>query len=174
MDTSVGIVWTHWSGTSGGPGISQFCFAGDDEFLDWDGTVVQGLVNAVRTFWDTNKNTLPNEINLTVDPTVDIYGIVSGALEQSFSASSAPATVTGTNTGAYAMPSGAKINFRTTTISNGRRVRGGVFIVPVGSDVFDTSGNVSSTPRTNWVTAMGVLKTYAKSIDLDQDRKSTR
>jgi hypothetical protein len=166
MDTSVGIVRTHWSGTSGGPGISQFCFAGDDSFADWDGTIAGTLTAAVRTFWDTNKNTLPNEINLTVDPTVDIYGIVTGTLEQSFSAASAPAVVTGTNTGAYAMPSGAKINFRTTTIANGRRVRGGVFIVPCGSDVFDASGNVSSTPRTNWVNAALAMRTAAAAANL--------
>lgn len=167
MDTQVGIVRTHWTGTSGGPGISQFAVIGDDEFISWDNTVAQAVVNAVRTFWDTNKNTLPNEISLTVDPTVDIFGIVTGTLEDSKTAAAAPATVTGTNAGAYSMPSGAKINFRTTTIANGRRVRGSVFIVPCGGDVFDTNGTVSSTPRTNWVTAAGVMKTAFKTVDLD-------
>lgn len=167
MDTQVGVVRTHWSGTSGGPGISQWCFVGDDEFASWDGTHAQTLVDAVRAFWEANKNTIPNEITLTVDPTVDIYGIVTGALEDSKTASTAPATVVGTNTGSYAMPSGAKINFRTTTIANGRRVRGSCYIVPCGSDVFDNAGNVSSTPRTNWVSTMTTVKSTAKAADMD-------
>lgn len=167
MDTDVGIVRTHWSGTSGGPGLSQFCFAGDDEFTDWNGTYAQTAVNAVRAFWAANPSVIPNEISLTVDPVVDVYSIVTGALIGSYSAATPPAVVAGTNTGSYAMPSGAKINFKTTTIANGRRVRGGVFIVPCGSDVFDAFGAVSSTPRTNWITAITAMRTTCKASDMD-------
>jgi hypothetical protein len=157
LGTTGGVVKTKWAGLSGGPGITQtavICSGGTDE---WDGTKVQAAVNAVRAFWNTSPNTLPNELTLTVDPTVDIHEIVIGGLVGSFTAASAPAVVTGTNSGAFSYATGAKIVYKTATIANGRKVRGAMFIVPCGSDVFDTSGNVSSTPRTGWITASNTM-----------------
>lgn len=162
----VGIVKTKWAGLSGGPGITQtavICSGGTDA---WDGTKAQAAVNAVRAFWAATPNTLPNELSLTVDPTVDIFGIVTGTLEQSFTASSAPAVVTGTNTGSFSFASGAKLTLKTASIANGRRVRGALFIVPCAGDVFDTSGLVSATPKAGWITAANTMKTALTTASL--------
>lgn len=166
MDSHVGIIRTHWSGTSGGPGLSQFCVVGDTSFAGWDDSIAQTAVDAARTFWDARKSTVPNEVSLVVDPAVDIFDIVSGTLVASYHAATAPATVTGTNSGSYSMASGAKINFRTADILNGRRIRGAVYIVPCGGDVFGNDGSVTSTPRTDWVNSAGTMKNSWDTIHL--------
>ena len=167
MDTNVSIVRTHWAGTSGGPGISQFAFVGDELFGDWGGGYAQTAVNAVRTFWNANPNYIPNEILLTVDPVVDVYEIVTGQLVHSYQAATAPASVAGTSASAYMMAAGFKVNFRTSTIANGRRVRGAVFVVPCASDTFGATGLVQSTPATAWVTAANAMKTTMKAANID-------
>jgi hypothetical protein len=159
MAVQVGIVKTLWSGLSGGPGITQIAVCTAGEGGAWDGTKAQTAVNAVRAFFAARPSTLPNELTLTVDPTVDIFGIVTGNLEESFSAATSPAAVVGTNAGSFSMASGAKINFKTAGIKNNRRIRGGLFIVPCAGDVFDTNGTISSTPRTNWLTDANALRT---------------
>jgi hypothetical protein len=167
MDTDVGIVRTHWAGTSGGPGISQFAFAGDDEFTDWNGTYAQTAVNAVRAFWNAGPNYIPNEITLTIDPVVDIYSIVTGALINSFTAATPPATVAGTSASAYMMAAGFKVVFNTATIANGRRVKGGVFVVPCASDTYGATGLVQATPSATFTTAANTMRTTCKAADMD-------
>jgi hypothetical protein len=120
----------------------------------WDAAAAQVVVDAVREFWVAYPSGLPNDITLTVSPTVDVYDIVSGELVGSYSAPVAPASVSGTNAGSYSMAAGAKIALKTATIRNGRRVRGGIFIVPTAGDVMDSNGTVSVTPRAAWVTAL--------------------
>lgn len=159
MAVQVGIVKTLWSGTSGGPGITQLAVVATGTDLNWDGARAQSAVNAVRAFWISNPTTIPNDISLVVSPTVDVFGAVTGDLEASFTAATAPATVNGSSAGSYSMASGIKVNFKTASIRNNRRVRGGIFIVPCAGDVFDANGQISTTPRTNWTTAANGLKT---------------
>jgi hypothetical protein len=148
---AVGIVRTGWSGTSGGPGITQWAIAetlegGVGSFFTQ--TNVQIAVNEMRVFWDTVKGLIPNEVTLTVSPTVDIYDEVSGDLIGSITATTSPLTVAGTDAGAFSMASGMKVKLATGTIRNGRRVAGATYIVPGGASSFNTSGVVPSTPRT--------------------------
>jgi len=154
MAVVVGVVRTGWSGTSGGPGVTQLAIEAITDPHTWDAAAAQVVVDAVRAFWVAYPSGLPNDITLTVSPTVDVYNIISGELVGSYSAASAPASVSGTNAGSYSMAAGAKIALKTATIRNGRRVRGGLFIVPTAGDVMDSNGTVSSTPRAAWVTAM--------------------
>ena len=53
---AVGIVRTHWSGTSGGPGLTQLAVKeGAGAF--WTQTQAQNAVNAVRQFWESRGAT---------------------------------------------------------------------------------------------------------------------
>jgi hypothetical protein len=120
---------------------------------DWNATSAQTAVNAVRTFWDAFKTYLPNEVVLTVSPVVDVYSTSLGALVGSYTAATAPAQVTGGDTGIYSMASGVKVQWNTGVILNGRRVRGSTFIVPAGGTAFTVSGLVGATPRSSINTA---------------------
>jgi len=143
---AIGIVRTGWVGTSGGPGLTQLAIReGAGAF--WTTTQAQNAVNAVRAFWVSAVNYLPDNIQLNVSPVVDIYNEVDGELTASVSAPTAPAVVIGSSATAFQMPAGMKVNLNTGIIRNGRRVRGSIFIVPATAFT-TTDGVVLSTVRT--------------------------
>lgn len=143
---TLGIVRTAWAGTSGGPGLTQLAI------VEATGAAItvsqaQSAVNAVRTFWDGVKGILPDNITLTTSPVVDFYDEVTGDLTGTTTATTPPASVTGTSTASFAMAAGVKVNLNTGVIRNGHRVRGAIYIVPASAAVFTTDGAVTSASR---------------------------
>lgn len=158
MAVVVAIVRTSWLGTSGGPGLTQLAIEGITDPHTWDAAAAQIAVDAVRTFWDAIKANMPNELTFTVSPVVDIYTILSGTLVGSYSAATPPTSVLGTDTGTYSMASGAKVNLNTGVIRNGRRVRGGIFLVPMAGLQTTNTGTVASTARTTFNNAVNTMR----------------
>lgn len=153
---TVSVIRTAWAGTSGGPGITQlFVTEASGTFLT--PTNAQTAVNAVRNFWVALQAHLPDEVVLTVSPVIDSYNEVNGDLIGSTAAATPPTSVGGTSTASYAMASGMKANLNTGVIRFGRRVRGGIYIVPAASSVYTAQGNVGSTVRTPINTAGATL-----------------
>lgn len=138
---TVAIVRTEWSGTSGGPGLTQLAVMGAAGG-DWNPAGTQSAVNAVRKFWDSLKGYLPDEVKLTVMPVIDSYDRISGDLVASHVAGAAPSQVIGTSAGGYAGGVGVKISWNTNQIRMGRRVRGSTFLVPLQSAAFGATGTV--------------------------------
>lgn len=176
---TIGKISTSWSGTSGGPGITQLFFDDPATFGPLDANDAQAAVNAMRTYWDAIKALLPNEIVLTVSATVDQYDPVTGELEGTATAATAPTSVTGTATAGYAMASGVRVNFPTGVIRNGRRVRGAHYIVPISSLAYSAVGNVESSTRTTINTAGAAFRAalttaglrlvvWSRPVDADQ------
>lgn len=163
---SVGIIRTAWAGTSGGPGLTQLAVREPSGVFATDASV-QSCVNAVRAFWNAIAAQLPNEITLTVQPTVDWYREADSELVGSITAATAPASVAGTDTGSYSMASGYKCNLQTGVIRNGRRVRGSIYVVPAALGVFSTSGTIGSAPRATTNTALATLKSSLNGSGLE-------
>jgi hypothetical protein len=156
----LGIVRTSWLGTSGGPGLTQLIVnRSTTDQVVLTTAECQTAVNAVRGFWDAIKTLMPDELVFTVSPVVDQYDWGTGALLASVSAPTPPTSVGGTSTAAYSMASGAKVNLNTTNILDGRRVRGGIYLVPCSSAVFSATGTVLSTARTTIDTAANAMRT---------------
>ena len=154
---SVGIIKTAWAGTSGGPGLTQLAIREPSGTFATDASV-QSCVNAVRAFWNAIVAQLPNEITLTVQPTVDWYRESDGELIGSITAPTAPASVAGQDASNFSMASGYKCNLQTGVIRDGRRVRGSIYVVPAALSVFSTSGTIGSGPRGTTNTALATLK----------------
>ena len=178
---AVGLVRTAWSGTSGGPGVTQLFVTNGNAFGSLTAAEAQSAVNAVRTFWFGLASFLPNEIVLLVSPVVDQYDVANGELVGSVSAATAPVSVVGTSQAVYSMPAGFKLNLNTGTVRNGRRVRGGIFVVPASSGAFSDGGLVSSATRTaantagakllsDLATAGLQLVVYSRPLDADQPK----
>ena len=153
---AVGIIRTGWAGTSGGPGLTQTAIAetvdgGSGSFFTT--TNCQTAVNAMRTFWDSIKTLLPNEVTLTVSAAVDIYNEINGELIASIIVPTPPLSVSGTSTLTYSMAAGLKVNLLTGVIRNGRRVRGSLFLVPATNAAFSDTGNALGSARTTINTA---------------------
>lgn len=158
MAVVVALVRTSWLGTSGGPGLTQLAIEGITDPHTWDAAAAQIAVDAVRTFWDSIKANMPNELTFTVSPVVDVYNIISGDLVGSYSAATPPTSVLGTDTGVYSMASGAKINLNTGVIRFGRRVRGAIYLVPMASLQTTNTGTVASTARTTFNNAVNTMR----------------
>jgi hypothetical protein len=159
----IGKIATAWAGTSGGPGITQLYIqdVGADII---SGAQAQAAVNAVRVFWDALKTYMPDEVGLTVQPTIDMYDHGHGALMNTVTAATAPLTVQGTSTAVYSMAAGLKVNLQTASINNGRRVRGGIYVVPAASSAMTNAGVVAGATRTA-INAAGatMMSTFASS-----------
>jgi hypothetical protein len=155
---AVGLVRTAWAGTTGGAGLNQLAFY-DATGADINATQAGSVTAAVRKFWDAIKAYLPDEIVLTTSPVVDQYNYVTGTLDRSVTASSSPASVGGTSAAVYSMASGFKINLNTGVIRDGRRVRGGIYVVPAASGAYNANGGVLSTVRTAVNTAGATMIT---------------
>lgn len=163
----VHIVRTGWTGTSGGPGLTQFAIdTTDSTFGPLSAGQAQSAVDAVRAFWLALAAQLPDEITLTVSPVVDYYLAHNAQLAGSASAATAPASVVGTNASVYSMATGPKVNLNTGVIRNGRRVRGSIYIVPGGSSTMGAAGMVNATSRTTINTAGTNLRTALNSAGL--------
>jgi hypothetical protein len=150
----VAIVRTEWSGTSGGPGLTQLCTMGLSEYTAAN---AQAAVNAVRAFWVALAPDLPDELRLSVQPVVDIYNDLTGELQASHTAAVAPSVVAGAAAGSYIGGAGAKVSWNTGSIHNGRRVRGSTFIVPLSNAVFTATGTVGTSFITSTNTAANTM-----------------
>lgn len=168
MGTQVGIVKTSWAGTTGGPGLTQLAFT---DVTGANPTVAQtqAAVNAVRAFWDSIKTYLPNEVTLTVLPTVDFYDSATNMLNGSSTVGTAPATVIGLDSGSYAMASGIKVNLQTNVIAYGRRVRGAIYVVPAGFAAYNNLGQVASAAKTAIDAAGATMLTSFNTVGAELD-----
>lgn len=163
----VALIRSAWSGTSGGPGVTQlFCRTGP-EFGAITVEQATAATNAVRTFWTSMAPFLPNEIVISVSPVVDEYDVSSGSLIDSTVATSGTQAVQGTSAAIYSMASGVKINMQTGFVRNGRRVRGGIFLVPAGSNVYSDVGLIAGAARTTIGTAANKLIADFKTGNLE-------
>ena len=159
MPVVVALVRTNWSGTTGGPGLTQTAIEAVTDPHTWDATAAQQAVDAVRAAWFGCATYLPDNIKLDVNPVVDIFTHIDGELVGSYSAATVPSQVVGTSAATFSMAAGIKINLNTGMIRNGRRVRGGIFVVPAVSTAFTTDGLVLAGARTTFNTAWNTCRT---------------
>jgi hypothetical protein len=163
MAVILGLVRTNWSGTTGGPGLTQLAIESVTDPHTWNASVAGVVTGAVRTMWNSCAAFLPDNIKLDVSPVVDLYSIADGDLVGSVSAGTVPSQVVGTSTAVFMMAAGLKVNLNTSQIKNGRRVRGSVFLVPAASTAFTTDGLALGTTRSTingaFNTLMGTLAT---------------
>lgn len=163
---TVCLIRTAWSGTSGGPGVTQIAVREKSGTFITAATA-QSAVNAMKAFWESTKNYLPDEVKLTVSPTVDGYDETTGVLVGSTSAPTPPAVTLGGSIAAFSMPSGMKIALNTATIRYGRRVRGAMFLVPSAGATMNAQGMVDATIRTNVQGYAQTLKTALDTANLE-------
>jgi len=164
----VSIIRTAWSGTSGGPGLTQLAIdQNTPAFGPLTAAEGQAAVNAVRAFWDGIKALLPDEITLTVSPVVDTYLDNNGNLAWSMSAATAPAAVSGTSAAVFSMATGPKVNLNTGVIRNGRRVRGSIYLVPGGGNNQASNGMCVGASKTTINAAAATLMASLQTAGLN-------
>lgn len=163
----LGVVKTHWLGTTGGPGLTQMAFRKTTDSVITPGDAT-AAVNAVATFWGAIKGYLPNEIQLTVDPQVDSFyvGGLNNDLTTTAAATTAPAAIIGGDLQAYSMAAGLRLNLNTGVIRFGRRINGSIFMVPAAFGAFSITGTTNPTAKSTIETAGANLLTSMTSSGL--------
>ena len=121
----------HWSGFTGAPGLSTF--------YALDGSLATG---AIHDFFDACAGFIPSDVHIDVDGSGDEIDVATGALTGVWTGV-APATVVGADSNTYAAPAGAGARWTTDTFSDGSRVRGFTYLVPLGPDAFAAGGFVA-------------------------------
>lgn len=145
-------VTAQWSGFPGAPGYSNFHFQASTGTPD-----SQADVDLVREFFDELRGLLPVGVNVLVQPTVEILDDATGALVDYETVATPPLVVAGASSGTYSSPSGAVINWLTSSVVGGRRLRGRTFIVPLGSAAYQNDGTLSSSALTTLNAAAAIL-----------------
>lgn len=120
-----------------GPGVTTF-------FFDEAGS---GWVADLTTFFNVVKAWIPSTTAMVVPAVGDLIDIASGELAGTWT-EGAETVVTGTGVGNYTLGVGARIRWKTNGITNGRRVLGSTYIVPILNAQFEGSGGLVAAFRT--------------------------
>lgn len=147
---AVNVIRTTWNGGIGGEGLTQLAVGGSGAQLD-------EALEAVHGFWTSIAGWIPNEYSLRVETLVEHYDEASGDLTGDYQSPITLAPVNGINAGEYHAAAGGRIDWRTSSIRFGRRVRGRTFLVPIGANNFSTGGSMA----TSWITG---AQGYANSL----------
>ena len=141
--TQISRIRTALTGFPGAPGVITM-YALDA------GVFVADLEN----FWTTAGTLFMADVTLQVENAGDIIDDTTGVITGAWTSGVFPVSH-GTGTGNYAAPAGVLIEWMTSTILDGRRIRGKSFIVPVGLPNFTPAGQVDASVVAN-LTANGV------------------
>lgn len=111
----------------------------------------------IKAFFTAIKTYLPNGLSLSIKGAGDTIEDSTGVLNGTWSAGGDLSETGGPTSLAYAAAAGALVRFSTTTIVHGHRLRGRMFIVPINSVNFSTSGGIASGLQTAMQTAASSL-----------------
>lgn len=129
--TSLYRVRTALTGFSGGPGVSTMYFL--------DVATAQASVHA---FWSALVNKLPRNLRINVETGGDIISDVTGEIVGAWPGEPT-SEIQGAGDSEVAAPVGAQVPWVTSTILDGKRLKGRTFLVPIPSSTFTAGGVVN-------------------------------
>lgn len=117
-----------------------------------------GLPAAAKTWLTNSAANFPANLTFTIPNGGDLINETTGALTGSWS-DGGGGTVVGSGVGGFAIGVGARVQWTTTGITNGRRVRGTTFLVPLMSGSFDVDGRIRAATITSLNTPLQAFLT---------------
>lgn len=150
-------VRVEWSGDAveGGGVTTMYALAGDGASLS----------DALGTFFGSVAGYFPNSKVLWVLPTSgEVIESTNGQATGTWSGGAGGSVPSASPNASFAAGVGARIRWETSVFSNGRRVRGSTFLVPLRSDVYDTDGTLISTVASGIQTAVNTLFAAAPPV----------
>lgn len=144
-----------WNVTGGGVGYSVF-HVREGVTPDVE-TAANAFATDLRAGLVTLGGDLPNDVSITFESEARELDIATGTLIDVHPVT-APAAVTGVQTGTYAAPAGARVDLITSSIVNSRRLKGHTFIVPLAATSYADNGQVSSSARGRLTTAFEMFR----------------
>lgn len=136
----VGVVGTGWTGA---PGFAAYYFDPGESMTDADADVIAGGVQAA---YNSISARFAGGVVWTVQPEVITLQAATGVQVGSHMASGVSPAVSGTDTGKQlSRATMVKLRLATGVFINGRHLRGGAFIGPIGSATLTGDGQVEPT-----------------------------
>jgi len=152
-----------WTGFTGAPGYTNFHFLDPQD----EPTLAQfdAAATRVRTFFGAHNTWIPAGVTIEYPAVMEKFNTGTGALEGEFPITALTNTV-GTGTGNWSSATGLCINWGTSLVVNGRRLRGRTFMVPLANLSFDTTGTLSTTTLNGSLAAANALIAATTSLAL--------
>lgn len=136
---TIARVAARWAGFPGAPGYSNFHFSTTPTSGDYEAER-----QLVHDFFSAFSTRLPSRVDITIPTTVELYDESTGVLQDYIESGEELAVSTAGASNAYSGPTGAVINWLTNTVTNGRRMRGRTFIVPLANTAYESDGTLTS------------------------------
>lgn len=111
----------------------------------------------VHGFFDGVAADLPSSVSIDVLSQVEVLDDISGQLVDYSDDPEELDPVSGGSSGNFSGPSGAVVNWRTSTIVDGRRLRGRTFLVPLNNSAYEPDGTLSNAALVRLNNAASVL-----------------
>lgn len=140
-------VQTTWHGFPGAPGFTNLYFQTSG-----------GSVLAVSNFFQAIAGKMCREFSFTIPAEGESFDDATGVLTGTFT-DGVGVTINGTGDSEFAGPVGAVVDWRTSSINRGRKVRGRTFLVPIPSSTFEADGTLMAPARTLYQNAATALVT---------------
>jgi hypothetical protein len=117
---------------------------------------VSTAVASVQTFFSALADVLPNTVHIQVQNAGDILESTTGVMTDTWTSDAVDIVDGGINE-PYSAPSGAVVNWKTATITKGRRLKGKTFLVPLSQTVYAGDGTLDSDKQEEIRTAAAAL-----------------
>jgi hypothetical protein len=158
------LAW-HVQGDIGGIGISRLRFTRQDAG-SITGADVNAAMAASKGLFIAAGNNTPSVVSWVPQAQVNIYDVVTGLVQGPLVATSLPTSVVGSGGTAFGAGLGARMNWKTATLSGRRLLKGATFFVPMTSGSFSGSGAVASSVITSLNTAAATYLTAMTTATL--------
>lgn len=159
-----------WNGSPVvGEGVSTFYF---DE-------AHTGFVADLTALFADLSTPVPSGVSWVIPNTGDLIDIATGALSGTWTDGTAGTPGAG-NLNDYAAGVGMRIQWGTSGIRNGRRVKGSTFIVPIGVNYYDSNGTLDTgllaamqtSVNTFFTACAGNLRIYSRPTDTQSGQEN--
>lgn len=142
-----------WNGLGGLPGLTTFYLR--SAVTD---------VSDVKTFFTAIKDNFPSALSWDIPNGGDTIDETTGALTGGWTGTNGGTVAATGGGGAFASGVGARVVWGTGTVVNGRRVRGGTFLVPLLAACYSTSGDLAAIQRGSLQSAANALVTSDTTV----------
>lgn len=130
-------VRTVWTGFPGAPGYTNMFF----DAASGDNAAATAAADVVTLFWQSLTTQFPSDVRWQVQSEVPLVDVASGQMVDQLTADTQPA-VAGNGATQYSAPTGGIVDWVTSVFSNGRKIVGRTYLVPLGGNMYDGVGSL--------------------------------
>lgn len=130
-----------WNGFVGAPGYTRMHFLATTPSL----AEATAAASDMADFFSAIAGLIPTDVQLEFQLEVPVIDDSTGQPVSFLQLAAQPTLTQPTGAGSYAAPAGASVQWLTTDVRNGRRVRGRTYLVPLVDTAFDSVGTLDET-----------------------------